>query len=114
MTALALIYIHIQMQITDLAYQGRKKDGCIKELIEANGNISYAISTLKSANYLGLKMFNESSDMQFIDQENIVQISTTSESDEEKVAIKKAGINKAPNQLLSLLSFGTQAEAKQR
>ena len=112
-TALALIYIHIQMQITDLAYQGRKKDGSIKELIEANGNISYAISTLKSAKNLGLKMFNEDSDMQYINQENIVKISTSVELDDEKTAIKKAGFNKVPNQLLSLLSFGSKAEAKQ-
>ncbi|HBG60865.1 MAG: hypothetical protein A2306_09430 [Omnitrophica WOR_2 bacterium RIFOXYB2_FULL_38_16] len=114
MTVLALIYIHIQMQITDFAYQGIKKDGRIKELIEENGNITYAVSTLKSANYLGLKMFNENSDMQYIDQDNIEQISTSEELDDVKIAVKKAGFNKVPDQLLSLLSFGSQAEAKQR
>ena len=44
---LALTYIHMQMQIVDLAYRGNKKEQQIKKLIEENGNTTYKILILK-------------------------------------------------------------------
>ena len=52
-TFIALVYIHLQMQIVDLAYQGQAKEVKIKDLADQNGNTFYAISKLKSANHLG-------------------------------------------------------------
>ena len=110
---LSLVYIHMQMQIIDLAYQGKNKDRHLKKLIEENGNISYSISMLKSANYLGLKMLSEDSDMQFVNHEDIVQISTPPDFSGEALAVKQVSLkNKAS--LLSLLSFSAQAEARQQ
>ena len=75
-TALALIYIHMQMQIIDLAYRGKAKENQIRRLVEQNGNITYKILTLKSSNNLGIKMLAENSDMQFADPESVVHITT--------------------------------------
>ncbi|MCK5178691.1 MAG: hypothetical protein KAR32_04110, partial [Candidatus Omnitrophica bacterium] len=51
---LALTYIHMQMQIVDLAYRGNNKEQQIRTLIEENGNTTYKILMLKSANHLGV------------------------------------------------------------
>jgi len=40
---LALTYIHMQMQIVDLAYKGNRKEQQIKTLIEGNGNTTYVL-----------------------------------------------------------------------
>lgn len=101
------------MEIIDLAYQGKSKEQTIRKLSDENGRITYTILTLKSANNLGYKMLTEDSDMQFADPNEIIQISTpegflSEEVDEqEKVSTKS-------NPLLSLLSFGSSAEAKGR
>ncbi|MCK4882610.1 MAG: hypothetical protein KAS92_06270, partial [Candidatus Omnitrophica bacterium] len=63
--ALALTYIHMQMQIVDLAYRGNNKEQQIRMLTEENGNTTYKILMLKSANHLGVAMLKEDSDMQF-------------------------------------------------
>ena len=44
----SLTYIHMQMQIVDLAYRGNKKERQIKKLIEENGNTTYKILILNS------------------------------------------------------------------
>ncbi|MBF0484256.1 MAG: hypothetical protein HQL25_06075 [Candidatus Omnitrophica bacterium] len=75
-TLLALVYIHMQMNIMDNAYQQEKQGRRIKELAEFNGNMRYVILRFKSANYIGDKIFADKSDMQFVDQANVVQVSS--------------------------------------
>ncbi|MBF0479598.1 MAG: hypothetical protein HQL26_08950 [Candidatus Omnitrophica bacterium] len=76
LTFLALIYIHMQMSIIDNAYIQERQDQRIKELSETNGNMRYAILHLKSANYIGDKIFADKSDMKFVDQANVITVSS--------------------------------------
>lgn len=112
MTFLALVYIHLQMEIVNLAYKGKDKEKRIRELLEDNGNISYSILTLKSSASLGLKMLKEKSDMDFIDSENVMEIAAPVDffKKDKKKFEKKDKDSK--NILLSLLSFGKEASAE--
>ncbi len=114
-TSLALVYIHLQMQIIDLAYQGQTKEKRIKELTEKNGNALYKISKLKSANHLGVKLLAKNSGMQFAGSGDIVPLVTPEELlVAENSVDTQAELAKKGNPLLSLLSFTAQAEAKTR
>ncbi|MCK5012388.1 MAG: hypothetical protein KAS66_01075 [Candidatus Omnitrophica bacterium] len=109
---LALTYIHMQMQIVDLAYRGNKKEQQIKRLVEENGNMTYKILILKSANHLGVAMLEENPDMQFADAHDVVQIAAPKELLMEDQLNEQSKLAKRTNPLLSLLSFGIEAEAK--
>ena len=112
-TVLSLVYIHIQMKIIDLAYQGKTKENKIRELIEANGNTTYAILKIKSSQNIGGKMLSENSKMNFIDPNNIVKLSASTEYLQDDSVTQYAQGEKS-SRLLSLLSFGTRAEAGSR
>lgn len=109
---LALTYIHIQMQIVDLAYRGNNKEQQIRKLIEDNGNTTYKILMLKSAHHLGVAMLEEDSDMQFADAHDVVQIAASKELFMEDPLTEQSKLAKRTNPLLSFLSFGVEAEAK--
>jgi len=111
MTALSLIYINMQMQILDLAYQGKDKEKIIRQLNEKNGNVEYTILKLKSTNYLGLKLLEDNSDMQFLGTANVVQIAAPRQESEDKVALISQSVKKS-NPLLSFFSLKSQAEAR--
>jgi len=51
-TIIALLYIHMQMNIFELSYNGKDKEKIIHELNDSNGALSHQILTLKSANNL--------------------------------------------------------------
>ncbi|MBI5415184.1 MAG: hypothetical protein HZA29_00030 [Candidatus Omnitrophica bacterium] len=109
-TFIALVYIHLQMQIVDLAYQGQAKEAKIKDLVDRNGNTYYAISRLKSANHLGGVMLSKDSKMQFAGRENIIVLAGADAAPD----TGRDQTLKKPNVLLSLLSFATQAEARNK
>ena len=112
-TVVALTYIHMQMQIIDLAYQGNSKEQQIKKLAEENGSATYKILMLKSANNLGGVMLEKNSDMQFADVNDVVQITASEEFLMENQLGGQPRLAKRTNPLLSLLSsFGTEAEAR--
>ncbi len=113
-TLAAVIYISMQMQIVDLAYQNDKEEKQIRHLIEDNGNIAYAIFSLKSANNLGGKMLTDRSDMTFLDPSHIVQVSSLESPAEMPTGDKISKFKKSIEPLLSLLSLNTQAEAQTR
>ena len=109
-TFVAIVYIHLQMQIVDLAYQGQAKEAKIKDLVDRNGNTFYAISKLKSANHLGGVLLSKDSKMQFAGREDIIMLAGAETASD-------AGRAQSPgksNALLSLLSFATQAEARNK
>ena len=110
-TILALTYIHMQMQIIDLAYQGNIKEQKIKRLIEENGNVTYKILILKSANHLGGTMLEANSGMQFADNNDVIHIAASEEFLVEN-QLAEPQLEEKTNPLLSLLSFGGEAEAK--
>jgi len=125
-TILALTYIHMQMQIVDLAYQGNKKERRIRQLVEENGRSAYKVLTLKSANHLGVAMLEKGSDMQFADANDIIQIAASEEFLIKDQLGRRSGLTKNANPLLGssrkeapllaslrdFLFFGTEAEAR--
>ena len=110
LTALSVIYINLQMQIFDLAYQAKRKEKEIHQLIDHNANFTYHILTLKSANHLGVTLLTDKSDMQFVDNRNIVNLQTAVLKTEH--ALRPPKIEKKPNLLANLFSLKSQAEAK--
>jgi len=111
-TVLALAYIHMQMQIIDLAYTGNLKEQQIKKLIEENGNAKYKILMLKSANHLGIAMLGENSDMQFADTNDVVQIVAVDGHPMVSPLGEQPKLAKKSTPFLGLMSFGVEAEAK--
>lgn len=109
---LALSYIHMQMQMVDLAYKGSRKDVKIKKLIEDNGNTNYKILMLKSANHLGVAMLSEDSDMQFADARDIIQIAASQDILMDESSQIRTQLAQQTNPLLKFLSFGAEAEAR--
>ena len=108
-TLLALVYIHMQMSIISLAYQGTNKEKTIRSLKEENGYLTYNILSLKSANNLGVKLLSEDSGMDFVGHQNIVVLNTSENSKKETAVTTDKTKAKF---LISLLSLGEQAEAK--
>ncbi|HBO97134.1 MAG TPA: hypothetical protein DE315_08070 [Candidatus Omnitrophica bacterium] len=113
-TFLILVYIHLQMQIVDLAYQGQRKEARIKDLIDKNGGTFYAISKLKSANHLGDKLLSEHSGMQFAGGNDIIYVAANGDMIGNNDLEQALPVEQKPNILASLLSFATQAEARIR
>lgn len=109
-TFLILVYIHLQMQIVDLAYQGQRKEVQIEDLLDKNGSTFYAISKLKSANHLGEKLLAENAKMQFAGANDIIYVAVSGET----IGNNDLERAKKPNILANLLSFATQAEARSR
>lgn len=123
-TFFILVYIHLQMQIVDLAYQGQRKEARIKDLADKNGSTFYAISKLKSANHLGEKLLSENSGMQFAGSNNIIYVASSGKIIGNNDLFQGRISNHTPEQALpvernpgilaNLLSFATQAEARNR
>jgi hypothetical protein len=109
-TILALIYIHMQMQIFALAYQGKNREKQITKIKEINGVLAYDILELKSSNHLGVKLLAENSNLKFRDPASVVELVTNRPINEAKeVRVAQA---KNSNPLLSFLSLKSQAEAE--
>ena len=113
-TFLILLYIHLLMQIVDLAYQGQRKDAQIKELLDKNGSTFYAISKLKSANHLGEKLLAENSKMQFAGANDIIYVAANGDMIGHNDLQQALPAEQNTNILANLLSFATQAEARNR
>jgi len=115
LTVIALVYIHMQMRIIELAYEGKKNEYQIRNLIEDNGNLTYAILTLKSSRYLGIKMLSEDSSMDFVDYENVMQISLPPKKSEIKSENNLMALKDKANSILNMISsIGTEAQAQDR
>ena len=111
-TILAVVYIHMQMQIIKLAYIGNAKEKRIKKLVEENGNLTHDILMLKSASHLGNEMFTETSKMKFVGPNNIVKLHAPEDILSYRVAENTKKDDLSFNSFLSMLSLGTDAEAK--
>ena len=111
LTVLAVVYIHLQIQIIKLAYNAKNKEQQIQKLLEEQGRITYEILTLKSANHLGVKLLNDKSDMKFLDHSSIVKVETP-EIVREQIHLVTGERVKKPNLFASIFSLRSQAEAK--
>ena len=109
-TIVALVYIQMQVQIYDLAYQGKNKQKAIQQLKDENSDVIYDICTLKSANHLGVKLLSENSGMQFLDDTRIVLVETPQEVVQSDTLALSS--NRRPGFLASIFSLKSQAEAR--
>ena len=73
-TIIALLYIHMQMKIFELSYNGKDKEKIIHELNDSNGALSHQILTLKSANNLGDQLLNHDNSLKFMDNERVMKV----------------------------------------
>jgi len=111
LTVLALVYIHMQMRIFGLAYDHEKQGKHIRELVEKNGNATYTILRLKSANHIGEAMLQKDSSMQFMNPDEVVELTASASllSKESPQPTKPAN-EKEESPLLSLVSFATRGQ----
>ena len=111
LTVLALIYIHMQMQIFDMAYQGKKKQSEMEILLNQNAVASYEIMKMTSSHNLGLKLLNENSDLKFCAQDNVLEVATTKSVGDKGQGLAQSIPGKG-NPLLGFLSLRSEAEAR--
>ena len=107
-TIMALLYIHMQMKIFELSYNGKDKEKIIHELNDSNGALSHQILTLKSANNLGNQLLEHDSSLQFMDNERVMTVTTS------KGAMQHLGAPKVKvtSPVWNLFSFLGAQEAK--
>lgn len=106
-TIIALLYIHMQMNIFELSYNGKDKEKIIHELSDSNGVLRHQILTLKSANNLGNQLLDHDNSLQFMDNERVMTVMTSPGT--VPLAQPKA---KAINPVWNLFSFLGVQEAK--
>ena len=107
-TIMALLYIHMQMNIFELSYNGKDKEKIIHELNDTNGTLSHQILTLESANHLGNQLLDRDNSLQFMDNERVMTVSTSA-GDMQRLVQPKA---KVINPVWNLFSFLGAQEAK--
>ena len=107
-TIIALLYIHMQMRIFELSYNGKDKEKMIHELNDSNGALSHQILTLKSANNLGNQLLDHDNSLQFMDNERVMTV-RASAGDVRRLAVPKP---QATGPVWNLLSFLGAQEAK--
>lgn len=66
----------MHMKVIELAYQGKVKQQTIQNLKESNERLTYDILMQKSANHVGSLVLNETSPMKFVEQGNVIQLTT--------------------------------------
>ena len=111
-TCLALVYTYLQMQIFQLAYQGKIKEEKIRNLRDENGAVNYKILSLKSSVNLGDKLLEDKMGLQFLDNNQVIKVVTTQKTGR-RTARTTSNKLKNENPLLNLFSLKSQAEAKQ-
>ena len=74
-TMTALIYVHMQTQIVDLAYKGKAKEKHVHELLDNNGALTHQILALKSASHLGREFLDKDKGLQFMGQDKVMTFS---------------------------------------
>ncbi len=110
MTIMALIYIHMQMQIFDLAYQGSDKEKHMHELRDRNGLLTHQVLTLKSANHLGNQLLEKDGNLQFMANDHVLTLKGPAVLISQVSPLSMKG--KGENSLWNFLSFLTPQEAK--
>ncbi len=73
-TVMALLYIHLQMNIYTLAYQGKKKEAHIEKLAESNAAVKNDILRLKSSDNIGRALLAKEKTYQFASRSNVIEV----------------------------------------
>jgi hypothetical protein len=112
-TVVALIYIHMQMNIFSLAYDGKQKEQHLARLMEQNGRVLNNIFELKSANHIGRTMLTREAGFKFYDGKNVVQIAAARPEPDQEQSIER--VDGKINGVLRFLTsrFPREAQAKE-
>lgn len=105
-TVTSLIYIHMQMQIVELAYKGKDKEKHVHELMDHNGALANQILTLKSADHLGREVLGRDGGLGFMGHERVVTFAGPAARVPGRPALK------AESSFWNWLSFLSPREAK--
>ena len=73
-TLTALVYIHMQTQIVELAYKGKAREQHFHELMNQQGALTHQVLALKSANHLGQEVLDKRQGLQFMGHDQVVQL----------------------------------------
>ncbi len=111
LTATFCVYIQLQMQIVDLAYQGKKKENILERLKDTNGNVNSDILKLKSSQSLGVKLLSANSPWQFVDEKQVAELNAPEEFVSRHQAIKMANAPDEQNIFSRIFSLKSSAEA---
>jgi len=110
LTVISLVYIHLQVQIVELAYAGKQKTVTVQALRDDHNNLTYQICLLQSAYHLGDTLLAEDSGMLFLDNDHIVRLASQDTGVDEYFASVKTPL-KRQNLFARLFSLKAQAEA---
>ena len=111
-TVISLVYIGLQMQVVQLAYEAKDKENKIEKLEEQKQLITSKVLALKSSNHIGEAFLTKQSGLDFMNPENVIQIAS-----DENIIIKKDATQLVQHKqpLRQLMDFfatvETQAEA---
>ena len=108
-TIMSLLYIHMQMKIFELAYNGKDKEKIIHELADTNGTLTHQILTLKSANSLGNQLLEKENNLQFMGRDRVMTVVTSTAGGMHRLPAAKARVE---NPVWNLFSFLGVQEAK--
>ena len=73
-TVMAILYIHLQMEIYDFAYHGKMKQQKIEQLAEVNGRVKNDILRLQSSDHIGRELLSKNTQYQFASRSRIVEV----------------------------------------
>ncbi|MBF0387780.1 MAG: hypothetical protein HQL20_07995 [Candidatus Omnitrophica bacterium] len=76
-TTMGVLYIHLQMNIYDLAYQGKRREDKIEKLAENNNIMKNEILRLKSSDHMGRQLLAKENDYKFLGRNNVVEVEET-------------------------------------
>ncbi|MDP8264928.1 MAG: hypothetical protein P9M12_05575 [Candidatus Aceula lacicola] len=111
-TAVALIYIQMQVKIYDLAYQGKHREKEIFKLIDDSGHVIYNIAKLKSSSSLGERFLVKNSDVDFLDSRKVVHLKVSTKLAANKLPEWESVLKRTTGLLASVFSLKSVAEAK--
>jgi hypothetical protein len=73
-TLTCVIYVQLQVQIFELAYNGKKKEMAFKELLDRKSTLMYNIFWLESAQNIGQNLLSRDVNLQFSEKSQIAKI----------------------------------------
>lgn len=85
-TFMAVLYIHLQMQIYHLGYQGQAKAQKVEKLAESNSLVKNDILRLKSSSNIGRELLVKEDDYRFASRKNVVEVEAMGHSWPESMA----------------------------
>jgi len=111
-TLVALIYVQLQVQIYEYAYNGKRKEVAFKELLDRKNNMMYNINGFESAQYLGSRLLSQDYNLQFAGKEQVVKLTVPMQLAESINPAFNRPENKRTNLLANLFTLKSQAEAR--